>query len=153
MVQGNDVSEFLGNEGAIGLLFSIDTDEGTPVTEIEENVSVSSGTFRKRMNTAEELELVTDTVIRAGDHGNTEQKTLTEKGEAIREALEALDTDSKRERWLRARRGMDRDLEILDDYLNALVQQPNVIEEIRDDLKEDSATGNYQKPETDKRNQ
>lgn len=142
------VSGFFKYSGTIELICIIDREHGTPVTEIKDRSTVSGTTMQKRMRKAREFGLIESTRTAEG-HGNIKRQIFTEKGESVREALEVMGTVEACKQLMEADPKKERGREVLRKYVDAMMEQPNVVEYIHDELREASSAKDHQDTATD----
>lgn len=86
-IQLEELAEFLfGKKGALAIFLQIDKEEGNTRSELYEMAQVSNDTAQKRVEKAEDLDLL-DRNHNVGDHGNAKRTYLTEEGKEIRDIL------------------------------------------------------------------
>lgn len=83
-----EIADFLSKNGAMGVLLMIDKEDGTKHTDFKHNLHVSRATVTKRLNNADELDLMEVSRL-PDDHGNVKRYALTELGRVLRVALES----------------------------------------------------------------
>lgn len=115
---------FLNEKGAIGLLVSIDEDEGTTFGDISNQVAVTEATLTTRIETALELELL-DQSYNPDDHGNAKRYTLTNSGLLLQKALEHLDADSYHQEYVEAKQELEDRRGMIDEWLEDHENQKN----------------------------
>jgi len=98
-IMADEVQDFLGKDGAVGLILLIDKDEGTITTDLKNRIHVSKPTGQKRIDRARELELV-EITYDPDDHGGSKRNILTKMGRVLRVALESIIPPERYEKYV-----------------------------------------------------
>jgi DNA-binding MarR family transcriptional regulator len=88
----NEISNFLEEKGAVGLLSQIDRDDSNTSGELSDALRVSPGTFSKRVDEAVEIDLLQMVPQKPEDHGNARRYKLTRRGKSLRAELNSRGT-------------------------------------------------------------
>lgn len=85
-----NISEFLEQKGAIGILCQIDWDDSNTYGELEAAVVATSSPVSDRIQTAvNELDLLEQLPAKPEDHGHVKRYALTRRGKQLRAEMEA----------------------------------------------------------------
>ena len=134
-----EIAQFLRRKGGIGLMTSIDKEEGSIFSELVSKVHVSRNTLSTRFDEAVEIQLIRK-ITHPSDHGNAVRYALTKRGRRVRVQLDNFGMKSVYSDLLCARKGMEEGIEYFEEFYEPRVYDP-WIDEMNDEfekMKEDS---------------
>ena len=113
-------AEFLAQKGSVGLLATIDKADGNTFGELEENLDISQTTLNKRIERAEELELIQQAPLLPDDHANARRYMLTYTGGVLRVCMYHLSVLEAYQDKLEAENRIDEKTETIEEWLRDL---------------------------------
>lgn len=129
-----EIAQFLRRKGGVGLIISIDKEEGSIFSELVSKVHVSRNTLSTRFDEAVEIQLIRE-ITDPSDHGNAVRYALTKRGRRVRFWLDEYEMQSAYSDLLRARENIKAGIEFFEEIYEPRVYDP-WIDEMDDEFEQ-----------------
>jgi DNA-binding PadR family transcriptional regulator len=101
------LQSFFESEAAFGLIVQMDPEHGNIKAELIDELVYSERALGDLLSDAQDVGVIEESQMRAGDHPRSIRYVLTRKGKEIRAWLERLDIDELYQRYLEAWQPLD----------------------------------------------
>jgi len=129
-----EIAQFLRRKGGVGLIISINKENGSIFSELVSKVHVSRNTLSSRFDEAVEIQLIRE-ITHPSDHGNAVRYALTKRGRRVRVRLDEYGMKSAYSDLLQARENIEEGIEFFEEIYEPRVYDP-WIDELDDEIKE-----------------
>lgn len=103
----DSVSEFFTHDQAIGLIATIDREQGNIKKELQAKVDLSENILKRLIQAAVSVDLLEETRMRPGDHPRSTRYQLTERGKAAQSILRIIGLDEVQREYMARKRELE----------------------------------------------